>query len=64
MKPNSSPGEGAEPAGRSLTAQSAACKAEGRTGLPCLPEGNVGLGETPTPPATGCHCCLWKRDVH
>ena len=64
MKPDSSPDEGAELAGCSLTAQSAACKAEGRTSLPCLPESDVGRGAKPTPPAMGCHCRLCNRNVH
>lgn len=65
MKPgvNSCPGDGAESARCSLTAQSAACEAEGRTGLLCLPESDVGLGGTPTTLAMRCHFRLCNRNV-
>lgn len=53
-KPFSLPEERSELVGCFLTTQTTACKAAGRAGLPCLPEGDVGLGEYPH---------LWQEGV-
>lgn len=63
-KPYSPPKEGSELVGCFLTTQSTACKASGRAGLSCLPEGDVGLGAAPVPLASGCHCCQCHRNTH
>lgn len=63
-KPYSLPKEGSDLVGCFLTTQATACKASGRAGLSCLPEGDLGLGAAPKPLARGCHCCQCHKNIH
>lgn len=61
-KPYSLSKEGSEFVGCTLTTQTTACKASGRVGLSCLPEGDVGLCAAPLPIVTENPSGKWNGD--